>query len=76
MVSLKFLSWHFLKVKIQGVTHDSIEDAVTSLRLYKKYLELKKENRVGEALNRLYEVGKECNWKIPSERWQQYLTNA
>ena len=68
MVSLKFLSWHFLKVKIQGVTHDSIEDAVTSLRLYKKYLELKKENRVGEALNRLYEVGKECNWKIPSER--------
>jgi len=68
MVSLKFLSWYFLKVKIQGVTHDSIEDAVTSLRLYRKYLEFKKENKVMEALNGLYEVGKECNWKIPQER--------
>jgi len=71
MVSLKFLSWYFLKVKIQGVTHDSIEDAVTSLRLYKKYLELKKDNMVMEALNGLYEVGKECNWKIPQDHFPQ-----
>lgn len=64
-VSLKFLAWHFLKTTIQGTTHDSIEDAVTSLRLYKKHLELKKENRFMEAVNRMYDVGKELNWKVP-----------
>jgi len=64
-ISLKFLAWHFLNTSIQGVTHDSIEDAVTSLRLYRKYLELKRENKVMEALTKMYEVGKEQNWKIP-----------
>ena len=104
-VSLKFLAWHFLATRIQGVTHDSTEDAVTSLRLYRsphttlsshpaprlstftppspslftprlhlsfltfllsrKHLELKKEGKVMEALTRMYELGKELNWKIP-----------
>ena len=27
--------WHFLKTNIQGVTLNSIEDAVTSLKLYR-----------------------------------------
>ena len=64
-VSLKFLAWHFLKLNIQGITHDSIEDAVTSLRLYRKYLQLKKENRIMEALTEMYDIGKELNWKVP-----------
>ena len=67
MVSLKFLAWHFLESRIQGVVHDSIEDAVTALRLYKKYLELKSQDRLIEALNQLYDRGKECNWKAPED---------
>ena len=67
MVSLKFLSWHFLGQRIQGDVHDSIEDAVTALNLYKKYLELKAEDRLIEALNKLYDHGKDSNWKTPED---------
>ena len=67
MVSLKFLAWYFLDQKIQGITHDSIEDAVTALKLYKKYLELKGTDSLIEALNGLYEKGKSENWKVPED---------
>ena len=36
------LAYSFFKL-LQGVTHCSVEDAVTALALYKKYLELKEE---------------------------------
>lgn len=69
-ISLKFLAWHFLNIKIQEKVHDSIEDARTALKLYKKYLELtENETQVAKFrqthLNDLYERGRHMEWKVP-----------
>ena len=48
-------------------THDSIEDARTALQLYQKYLELQQEGTLDEAIQQLYEVGRETHWEIPGD---------
>ncbi|KIO23414.1 hypothetical protein M407DRAFT_78054 [Tulasnella calospora MUT 4182] len=57
-LSLRFLSWYVLKEPIQGVTHDSIEDARAALLLYQKYQEHESEGTFDDLLEEIYREGK------------------
>ncbi|KAK6354956.1 poly(A)-specific ribonuclease [Orbilia brochopaga] len=66
-LSLRFLAYYFLRENIQTGNHDSIEDANTALRLYKKYLEFEDAGVFERMLNAVYQDGKLTNFKPPGE---------
>lgn len=64
-ISLKFLAWYLLYEDVQQGNHDSIEDARTALRLYRKYQELQRHGSFESTLEELYAEGRKYNFKPP-----------
>ncbi|KAH9934990.1 uncharacterized protein B0H18DRAFT_979313 [Fomitopsis serialis] len=65
-LSLRFLAWFVLNENIQTDTHDSIEDALSALRLYKTYQMLESAGMFDEKLDELYREGKKYSWRPPA----------
>ncbi|KAI1129895.1 PAB-dependent poly(A)-specific ribonuclease subunit PAN2 [Nemania abortiva] len=64
-LSLQFLAHTILKEDIQLLTHDSIEDARTALRLYRKYQEYAEAGILETMLQEIYAKGLASNFKPP-----------
>ena len=58
-LSLRFLYWFFFKRNIQTETHDSIEDALTALKLYKVHLQFEAEGNFDQQLEDIYKEGRQ-----------------
>lgn len=64
-LNLKFLAWCVLKEKIQEDTHDSIEDATTALKLWRKYEEFVDAGVLEQMLNDIYATGSQVKFRAP-----------
>lgn len=67
-LSLRFLAWLLLKEDIQTDMHDSIEDARTALKLWRKWEEFTEAGVLEETLEWVYRRGREMGFKVPSAR--------
>ncbi|KAI2469613.1 PAB-dependent poly(A)-specific ribonuclease subunit PAN2 [Annulohypoxylon bovei var. microspora] len=65
-LSLQFLAHTLLKEDIQLSTHDSIEDARTALKLYRKYQEFDEAGVLDTMLQEIYAKGVASNFKPPA----------
>ena len=66
-LSLRFLAWYLLKEDIQQGNHDSIEDAHTALRLWRKSKEFEDAGIIERMVEEIYREGKKWNYKPPGE---------
>lgn len=69
-LGLAFLAWYLFREDIQVETHDSIEDAKTALRLWRKWEEWTTAEKLGGALvedllMEVYKQGQACNFRPP-----------
>ena len=64
-LSLAFLTSVLLKEDIQLETHDSIEDARSALKLYRKYQEFMDAGLLEKMLEEIYKTGRATNFKPP-----------
>ncbi|XTI82352.1 PAB-dependent poly(A)-specific ribonuclease subunit PAN2 [Cenococcum geophilum] len=67
-LNLKFLAWCVLKEKIQEDTHDSIEDATTALKLWRKYQEFVDAGVLEQMLDNIYATGREVGFRAPGSK--------
>jgi DNA polymerase III epsilon subunit-like protein len=65
-LSLRFLAALLLSADIQGGAHDSIEDALTALKLWKTCRKLRDAGNdvFMRALNKVYLIGRSTDWKV------------
>ena len=71
-LSLRFLAWYLLHENIQSEAHDSIEDALTALKLWRKYQEFQDAGIVEKMIDEIYTAGRKLNYKVPekgNEKW-------
>ncbi|KAF2421174.1 PAB-dependent poly(A)-specific ribonuclease subunit pan2 [Tothia fuscella] len=64
-LSLRFLCWVLLREDIQMDMHDSVEDARTALKLYRKYLEYVDAGVFQRQLEWVYKEGAKFKYKVP-----------
>ncbi|KAL2069699.1 hypothetical protein VTL71DRAFT_14378 [Oculimacula yallundae] len=72
-LSLSFLASYLLKEEIQLETHDSIEDARTALKLYKKFLEFQDAGILELMIQDIYQNGRSMGFKAPAARKDGHL---
>lgn len=72
-LGLAFLAYYLLKLDIQVVMHDSIEDARTTLKLYKKYLEFKDAGILETMIQDIYIGGRSLNYRAPAAKKDGHL---
>ena len=66
-LSLRFLAWYFLDEEIQTGNHDSIIDARTALRLWRKHQEFVVAGVIDQKLMEIYRDGPNTAFKPPAE---------
>jgi PAB-dependent poly(A)-specific ribonuclease subunit 2 len=67
-LNLKFLAWCVLKEKIQQSTHDSIEDAETALKLWRKYEEYVDAGILERMLDDIFVIGRDVGFRAPGSK--------
>ena len=64
-LNLRFLAWYLLREDIQTEMHDSVEDARTALRLWRKYQEFEDAGVLEQMLDEVYRRGREVGYRAP-----------
>jgi hypothetical protein len=65
-IALRFLASVLLGTDIQAHTHDSVEDALTALKLWRTCRALRDagDDVFARALNKVYQIGRTTEWKV------------